>query len=293
MKVLYKNRVESFLKSWLPSDEDGSHGLHKAMRYSTLGGGKRLRAGFVYAVGQSYNTSLDQLDFAAAAVEMIHAFSLIHDDLPAIDNDDLRRGRATCHKVFGEDVAILAGDALHTAAFEVLTQMPDVPPSQIVHMVQILAQCVGSVGLIGGETLDVQASRLRKLASDLCWNDLAQMYIMKSGKLFSASLLLGYLTAHPPFNHLILLQHLGEQLGLAFQIQDDLLEVDGHASILGKSPVSDLINGKITSVSLLGQQRAQEKRDQILQDCLKLINQLPQSSQDLIDLCHACVNRDF
>ena len=204
--------------------------LLDAMRYATLAGGKRLRALFVYAAGEALNVDLNLLDFPASAVEMIHAYSLVHDDMPAMDNDNLRRGKPSCHIAYGEATALLTGDALQSLAFETLCNNP-LNPAQQIKMVQTLAQCSGLMGMAGGQAID-----LASVGLGLDVNTLQTMHELKTGALIQASLQMGaYASPHVSEATLSQLSEYGVCIGLAFQVQDDILDVISDTNTLGKS----------------------------------------------------------
>ncbi len=225
-----------------------SERLRAAMRYSLLDGGKRLRPLLVRAAAQSLKVDSDQWLYPAAALEMVHAYSLIHDDLPAMDNDDLRRGRPTNHRAFDEATAILAGDALQALAFEHLTQTPDLSDSTRLKMVRILARQAGQQGMVGGQMLDLQAE-----GRDLDETELASIHRLKTGALIESALQLGALCA-PGLDEASLepFTTYGQALGLAFQITDDILDVTTDTATLGKPQGSDVARNKSTYVRLLG-----------------------------------------
>lgn len=249
-----RERVESALDARLPSVGTEPRGLHAAIRYSTLDGGKRIRAALVYLTGEALDAKPEALDVPATAVEMIHAYSLIHDDLPAMDDDDLRRGKPTCHRAFDEAAAILAGDGLQALAFEVLASDPalEVPPTRRLAMIHTLARASGLTGMVGGQALDMDAAGRR-----LELPQLRHMHARKTGALIGASVRLGALAA-PRFDEATM-GRLGEYargLGLAFQIRDDILDVEGSTEVLGKRQGADAAHGKATYTSLLGMDEA-------------------------------------
>ncbi len=223
------------------------------MRYATLDGGKRLRAALVYAVGESLGAEHSVLDAPACALELIHAYSLIHDDLPAMDNDDLRRGKPTAHRAFDEATAILAGDALQTLAFEILAQdpMPGLRAELRLVMIQRLAAATGSIGMAGGQAIDLDAvGKTPTLA------ELQDMHARKTGSLIRASVALGALAAGASAEQLKWLDRYAREIGLAFQIVDDILDVEGDTATLGKPQGSDQERGKPTYPAILGLDRA-------------------------------------
>lgn len=241
-------RAEAALERALPAADCPPEGLHRAMRYSVLGGGKRLRPCLVYAVGELCRAPPATLDAAAAAVEIIHAYSLIHDDLPAMDDDDLRRGKPTCHKAFGEATAILAGDALQALAFELLARDLGIEAHLNLAMVKLLAEACGSLGMAGGQAFDLDA-----VGRVLPLPELERMHRHKTGALIRASVLLGALAGGVSSGprHLAL-EAYGREIGLAFQIQDDLLDVLGDTEVIGKRQGADIARGKPTYPALLG-----------------------------------------
>ena len=235
----------------------------EAMRYSLLAGGKRLRPQMVFSVIEGYHLNKEIGYDYAAALEMIHTYSLIHDDLPAMDNDDLRRGKPTCHKQFDEATAILAGDGLLTYAFEVLAKA-DLPYNALA--VQILARCAGSSGMVLGQTLDMHED------NRVDYKALEDIYKYKTGCLFSAALMLGALASNKVDDKtLSTWDSIGNKIGIAFQIQDDLLDVRMDSVALGKSN-SDIRNEKVTAVSLLGEEQAEKLMNELYAECDKMLS---------------------
>ena len=246
-------RVETALDARLPAATVAPTTLHVAMRYATLDGGKRLRAALVYAVGEALGAPDELLDTPACALEMVHAYSLVHDDLPAMDDDDLRRGRPTTHKAFDEATAILAGDALQTLAFELLAvdSTQAIPADNRLKMLAILAQAGGSQGMAGGQAIDLAA-----VGRTLSLAQLEDMHARKTGALIRAAVALGALAANPAPSLLSCLDEYARHLGLAFQIVDDILDVEGDTSTLGKPQGSDQERAKPTYPTILGLERA-------------------------------------
>jgi farnesyl diphosphate synthase len=276
---VYQARVESALEHWLPPAARLPERLHDAMRYSTLEGGKRVRAALVYATGGALGAEPEQLDGAAAAVELIHAYSLIHDDLPAMDDDDLRRGKPTCHKAFDEAIAILSGDALQSLAFTVLASDPALTPdpARRLRMVAELAEASGSCGMAGGQAIDIVSA-----GEWLSLDSLAQMHRLKTGALIRASVRLGALGA-PDFTEDCRqpLDTYADSIGLAFQIRDDILDVEGDTSTLGKPQGSDLARNKPTYTSLLGLNGAKQKLVEVHQQALDSLEPLGAAAEPL------------
>ena len=247
----YQVRAIRALDQRLPAAELHPGDLHQAMRYAVLGGGKRIRPTLVYAAGAAVGAIPEVLDGPACAVELIHAYSLIHDDLPAMDNDDLRHGQPSCHKAFGEALAILAGDALQALAFQVLSQDASMVADPVIRlrMTGVLAQAAGSRGMAGGQAIDLAAVG----RGDLSLAELENMHIHKTGALIRASVLLGALSqsAIDPVA-LERLDRYAKCIGLAFQIRDDILDVIGDTATLGKAQGADRALGKPTYPALLG-----------------------------------------
>ncbi len=275
-----QHRITDQLKQYLPPSSQMPQRLHQAMHHAVLNGGKRLRPLLVYATGQALHTSIENLDSPAVAVELIHCYSLIHDDLPSMDNDDQRRGQPACHKAFDEATAILAGDALQSLAFSCLNE---------IKMVQILAKASGSQGMVGGQDLDLAAEgQTLKLAA------LQQIHQLKTGALLEASIELGAMAAgccsHSIMTHL---KQFAQAIGLAFQIQDDLLDAQGNSHSLGKTAGIDAINHKVTYISLLGLAETKRHLQQQYELAMTWLNQLPFDTHNLELLCAYIVNRNY
>ena len=251
-------KVESALERALPPATEVPQALHAAMRYAALGGGKRVRALIAYASGELAGADSGAVDHAAAAVELIHAYSLIHDDLPCMDDDVLRRGRPTCHVAHGEAMALLAGDALQTLAYEVLAKAPFAHPQAPMAgpaQIALLAEASGSRGMAGGQALD-----LLHVGDALSLNELERMHALKTGSLIRAAVRLGAAcgpTLDPA--RCDALDRYAAAVGLAFQVVDDILDVEGTAQSLGKTAGKDAMQGKPTYVSLLGLREAKER----------------------------------
>lgn len=217
------------------------------MRYAVLGGGKRLRPLLVYASAHAFGCSGRNLDPAACAVELIHAYSLVHDDLPAMDDDALRRGRPTCHVAFGEAMAILAGDALQALAFELLAEDSDIPAANAVTMLRVLGQACGAEGMAGGQALDLSA-----VGRMLTLPELEHMHACKTGALIRASVQLGALLAGADVEQRNALDRYAYAVGLAFQVRDDILDVEGDSAVIGKTAGKDAATDKPTFPSIIG-----------------------------------------
>jgi geranylgeranyl pyrophosphate synthase len=258
----YHQRIETVLDDYLTLPNCGTTRLLEAMRYSSLGGGKRLRPMLVYSTGESLGAPLERLDTGAAAVELVHVYSLVHDDLPAMDNDDLRRGRPTCHRAFDEATAMLAGDALQALAFGVLArEQPGLAPQAQLRMLHLLADAAGTAGMAGGQAIDLES-----VGRELDSNAIENMHRRKTGALIQASILIGAAAAGviSGAEHEALHRY-GADIGLAFQIQDDILDVEGDPGLLGKTTGADAARLKPTYPSTVGidaaRRRAHELRD--------------------------------
>ena len=288
--VQCQQQVDAALERVLPADSIQPQRLHTAMRYATLNGGKRIRPMLVYAAGQALGVPVDRLDAPACAVELIHAYSLIHDDLPAMDDDDLRRGRPTCHKAYDEATAILAGDALQTLAFKVLTQPKPYPfaAETRLQMVEALAHASGSRGMAGGQALDIAYVGQRITLAQL-----EAMHIHKTGALIHASVQLGCLaTETVDESRSRALTHYANCIGLAFQVQDDILDVEGDTETLGKTQGKDLANDKPTYPALIGLPAAKEMAQQLRQDALDALQAFDAAADPLRWLADYVVNRN-
>ena len=280
----YRARVEDVLARTLPSMETVPMDLHEAMRYATLGGGKRLRACLVYATGEALGAAPEALDPPAAAVELIHAYSLVHDDLPCMDDDDMRRGRPSCHKAFGEATALLAGDALQTQAFAVLAAAETLSPQARIRMVAELARASGSLGMAGGQALDLKAGPVATIEV------LEERHSRKTGALMHAAVRLGALAATPEIPPA--LDDYGRALGLAFQIADDLLDVEGVALVVGKTIGADAAAGKATFASVLGIKEARRRARDLYENSLASLRFLGDNGRLLATIAHYAVERD-
>lgn len=282
-------RTESALDHWLPPSAATPQELHQAMRYAALAGGKYIRPLLVYATGRACGTEVERLDGPACAVELIHAYSLVHDDLPAMDDDHLRRGKATCHVAFGEAVAILAGDALQALAFHILTRDPRLAVSdhRRLKMIDTLSLASSSLGMAGGQAIDLAA-----VGKDLTLDELENMHLRKTGALIRAAVLLGALSAESTGEHT--LQRLGNYarcIGLAFQIRDDILDVEGDTTTLGKTQGADRDNGKPTYPALLGMDGAKDKAEALHEQALGHLKSFGPEADTLRDISEYIVRR--
>lgn len=258
-------RAEQALNHYLPKENAEPTRLHQAMRYAALGGGKRLRATLVYAAGHTLGGAAETLDALAASIEMIHAYSLVHDDLPAMDNDDLRRGRPTVHRAFDEATAILVGDALLTEAFAAACRAR-LPSERLVQIIAALADASGSVGMCGGQAIDIDS-----VGHALNFDTLQDMHRRKTGALIRAAVRIAALACAASAEEMAALDDYANALGLAFQIKDDLLDVESDSATLGKTAGKDGAANKPTYVSLLGLEQARARlqaQGELLQQAL-------------------------
>ncbi|MEA3278215.1 MAG: farnesyl diphosphate synthase [Pseudomonadota bacterium] len=285
-----RRRVETALEGWLPSPEIQPTGLHQAMRYAALGGGKRIRPTLVYAAAEAIDLDPSALNGPACAVELIHSYSLVHDDLPAMDDDDLRRGRPTCHKAFDEATAILAGDALQTLAFQVLAADGNLPGGAQARlaMMDTLARASGSRGMAGGQALDLAAEGLR-----LDHAMLENIHIHKTGALIRAGVRMATL-ADPSLDANLAdkLDHYAKCLGLAFQIRDDILDVEGETAVIGKTSGKDQTQEKATYPALLGLAHAREAAENLVHEALASLDPLGIGADPLRWIAVFTVRRD-
>lgn len=291
LKVCRK-RVETALEQYLPNTTTQPEKLHMAMRHATLGGGgKRVRPVLVYAAGRALGIDPELLDIQACAVELIHTYSLVHDDLPAMDNDDLRRGIPTCHRAFDEATAILAGDALQSLAFKLLSHAPSLPFSAEtrLEMIASLAVASGSRGMAGGQALDLAA-----VGEELSLAQLENMHIHKTGALIRASVRLGTLAATDADPAQIqALDHYAKCIGLAFQVRDDILDVEGDTATLGKTQGKDRAGQKPTYPSLLGLTASREMALRLCQEALDSLELLDENADHLRSLANYIVDRPY
>lgn len=288
-----QQRVDQALTSYIDAQPFAEIPLAKAMRHGALLGGKRLRPYLVYATGQLFGLHLSSLDAPAAAIECIHAYSLIHDDLPAMDDDDLRRGQPTCHIKFGEANAILAGDALQTLAFTILADgaIGDVRMQDRLSMISELATASGIAGMCGGQALDLAAE-----GQQINLQQLEQVHRHKTGALIRAAVRMGALAAGEPGRAALpVLDIYAEAIGLAFQVQDDILDVIGDTEKLGKRQGADQQLGKSTYPALLGLDGAQAKARDLHQEAVSALKQLAALSYNtapLLALARFVIERD-
>lgn len=287
----YQNRVNSALDKYLPANDPPEHNLAEAIRYSVIGGGKRIRPAMVYAAGEAMGVSTDLMDIPACAVEMIHAYSLIHDDLPAMDDDDLRRGRPTCHKAFDEATAMLAGDALQALAYEILAkdEHKELTPEHRIEMLRILTVASGAHGMAGGQAVD-----LASVGKQLTLEQLEHMHQLKTGALIRASILLGGMCKQDiTQQEIAILSQYALCIGLSFQIQDDILDVISDTETLGKPQGSDEELEKPTFPAIIGLEKSKELALEQHEMALKHLEPLDEKADSLRELSAYIVERQF
>jgi len=285
-----QDRIEKALDAALPAPAIAPVRLHTAMRYAVLGGGKRVRPLLAYGAGELACAQTERVDSVAAAVEMIHAYSLVHDDMPAMDDDVLRRGRPTVHVEFDQATALLVGDSLQSLAFQMLSghQLADDARRQL-EMIELLARASGSRGMAGGQAIDLEST-----AKSLAVPELEFMHIHKTGALIRASVALGARCGTALSDtQLDQLDHFGKFIGLAFQVVDDVLDADSSTATLGKTAGKDARNNKPTYVSALGLERARELAGELRDNALRALNFLPQEGGHLRQLAEFIVLRKF
>lgn len=286
----YRKRIEAKLTQLIAESNTPAATLNQAIAYTTLHAGKRLRPILVYLTGRCFGQTLSLLDSAAAAVECIHCYSLIHDDLPAMDDDALRRGKPTCHIAFGEATAILAGDALQSLAFECLSeyQHTSLPFQSQLKMFALLAKASGREGMVAGQSLDLDAEG-KTLSADA----LEHIHQLKTGALIKVSILLGAIAGLcQDDNVLSQLGLFGDQLGFAFQLQDDLLDTIGDKTQLGKNTGQDAKHQKATYTTLFGESFTRERIASVTANAIEILHKLPMNTTELKALCVDLMKRE-
>ena len=281
--------VNKSLLERIPSESDVGEDLLEAMRYAVMGGGKRIRPIFTLAACESAGASISSAVDAACAIEMIHAYSLIHDDLPAMDDDDTRHGQASTHVAFGEAQAILAGDALQSLAFQLISESDQLTDPVKVLIVRLLSSAIGYSGMAGGQSMDIKTEQLK--ISD---SDLKLLHQAKTGALIKASIEIGALASErvrPSSKEFNVLSTFGSRVGLAFQIVDDLIDVTSTSKELGKPANSDRKNQKLTFVDVLGLENSKKLSKEIIEEAIALINTTDLHGELLKSLALDCINR--
>lgn len=283
--------TEQIIDKYLPKEEGEQKTVMEAMNYSILSGGKRLRPIFMYETYRTFGGKGTVVEPFMAAIEMIHTYSLIHDDLPAMDNDELRRGRKTTHVIYGEAMGILAGDALLNYAFETALKAFDIEPNNpgIPEALKILAGKAGIYGMLGGQVIDVEAEKWnRRLELD----GIMRIHELKTGALIQSAMMIGAVLAGANKEEVEKISMAALYIGVAFQIQDDILDVEGDEEVLGKPIGSDLKNEKITYVSIKGIQKSKEDVKKVSEDAMKIIKRLSEQNPFLIELVNSLINRE-
>ena len=288
-----KERVDAALESYLPKREELTSNLHKAMRHSLFAGGKRIRPILSIASFEAVGGTGEKILPFACALEMIHTYSLIHDDLPAIDNDDYRRGKPTCHKIFGEAIALLAGDGLLTEAFRLMTQRPEKERSLsddalVLDLINEVAQAAGILGMVGGQVVDVESE-----GKPVDLPTVQYIHTHKTGAMILASVRAGAKLADAKEASLKALTRYGESLGLAFQVADDVLNVEGKAALMGKSTGSDLSKGKATYPSVLGVEESKRRAKELVEMAVDAMNQFGPEAEPLREMARFVIARDY
>ena len=299
--LLCQQRINQQLDHLLPVTEDSTsqlsssnhlnspNQLKSALRYSVLNGGKRIRPVLAYATAEALGGINEDTDLVASSVELIHAYSLIHDDLPAMDDDDLRRGKPTCHIQYDEATAILAGDALQSLAFEQLTKLQHVQPETSLQLISCLAKAAGAQGMVEGQAIDITS-----VDQELNLQQLEYMHHKKTGEMILASITMGALsTGHATKDQLSNLEAYGRAIGLAFQVQDDILDVTSDTSVLGKQQGADEALNKPTYTTLLGLDGAREKAQQLHAQAINALSMFDHKADQLRAVADYIVNRDY
>ncbi|MGZ8303494.1 MAG: polyprenyl synthetase family protein [Telluria sp.] len=280
-------QFEESLGAFLPPAASVPHKLHEAMRYTTLGGGKRVRPLLVFAAGELTGAAAPALERAAAAVEMIHAYSLVHDDMPCMDDDAMRRGKPTVHVAYDEATALLVGDALQSQAFMVLSDGDTVPPARQLAMVRLLAQASGSGGMCGGQAIDLDSVGL-----DLTQEQLERMHQLKTGALLRASVVLGALAGKDlAAQEVAALDAYSAAIGLAFQVVDDVLDATADSATLGKTAGKDAAANKPTYVSILGLEQSRALAEKLRDDAHKALEPFGDKARRLREIADLIVYR--
>ncbi|OZG72033.1 geranyl transferase [Hahella sp. CCB-MM4] len=285
----HRQLIDQYLEHMLPSPQGAQHRLREAMRYSVLNGGKRVRPLLVFATIEAlgFNTELGLAP--AAAVELIHSYSLVHDDLPAMDDDDLRRGKPTCHIAYDEATAILVGDALQALAFQHIAGATDIPTDHRIAMINELATSSSDTGMVGGQAIDLAA-----VGQTLTLDELEQMHLNKTGAIIEASVVLGAMSCQ--MSDATLIKHLrtfSQAIGLAFQVRDDIIDIESDTHELGKTQGKDAANNKPTYTSLLGIDGAKAKATQLFETAQESLERLDLQGSRLEQLASFIVERTY
>ncbi len=284
---VYQQTVDSFLNQCIDKDSIDPP-LQEAMLYSLFNGGKRVRPALIYIVNKMLGGTLEQANSSAAAIECIHSYSLVHDDLPAMDDDDLRRGKPTCHIAYDEPTAILVGDALQCLAFELIANDTNLNADTRIHLIKMLSKASGHQGMVVGQAFD-----LRNVGKPLTLEQLEAMHQHKTGALLKCAVLMGaVVSGNVTDEQLEHLELYAEAIGLAFQVQDDILDIEGDASVIGKPQGSDLEKDKPTYPALLGLEGAKLKLQQLHEQAIAALKSFGESADELKALADFIVQRD-
>ncbi|MDG2375545.1 MAG: polyprenyl synthetase family protein [Woeseiaceae bacterium] len=283
----YVSRVERYMDAALPAQNMAPDRLHSAMRYAAFSGGKRIRPLLVYATGECLDIDPDRLDMPATAIEFIHAFSLVHDDLPAMDDDDLRRGRPTVHRQYDEATAILAADALQPLAFEVIATADQLTDSESRQLIALIAHACGSLGMTGGQAIDLESE-----GRALSVGELATMHGLKTGALISASVMSACcLAPNLQGSSFDAMERFSRKIGLAFQIRDDILDVEGETDVIGKPSGSDEALNKATWPALFGMDKSKRRCRELYESASDSLDAFGEAADSLRFLATLIVNR--
>jgi geranylgeranyl pyrophosphate synthase len=282
--VPYKERVNSVLESLLPDDDSI---LTKAISYSVLNGGKRLRPLLVYLSSELGKSTSEAQDLVSCAVELIHCYSLIHDDLPSMDDDSLRRGLPTCHKKFGEAIAILAGDALQPMAYSLLINSNEIEDKLKIKLVALLSKACGQNGMVEGQILDISDNKSISL------EELDYMHSKKTGSLIKTCLEMGGLISYLQVNDINLLKEYGEKIGLAFQIRDDIIDLESPSEVSGKTQGADVLNQRVTYPKVIGMEASKKRAIELCKEAQEIVTNLSGDPVKLIKLSDFISNRNY
>jgi len=282
--VPYKERVNSVLESLLPDDDSI---LTKATRYSVLNGGKRLRPLLVYLSSELGKSTSKAQDLVSCAVELIHCYSLIHDDLPSMDDDSLRRGLPTCHKKFGEAIAILTGDALQPMAYSLLTHSNEIEDKLKIKLITLLSKACGQNGMVEGQILDISDNK------SLSLEELDYMHSKKTGSLIKTCLEMGGLISYLQVNDINLLKEYGEKIGLAFQIRDDIIDLESPSEVSGKTQGADVLKQRVTYPKVIGMEASKKRAIELCKEAQEIVTNLSGDPVKLIKLSDFISNRHY
>jgi geranylgeranyl diphosphate synthase type II len=293
LRAYFKEKIaliDAALDQYLPREKERPQSIHRAMRYSLFAGGKRVRPMLVLAACEAVGGGIDKAMPAACAIEMIHTYSLIHDDLPAMDNDDLRRGRPTSHKVYGEAIAILAGDGLLTQSFKVISDprfAADLGATVRLAVIHEIATCAGTYGMVGGQVVDMESEG----KPDMDLPTVQYIHTHKTGALIKASVVAGALLGSVDNTRLAAIRRYGEAVGLAFQIADDILDIEGTTDEIGKDAGSDQARGKATYPAVMGLVAAKQEAQAIMDEAMLALEPFGAAAEPLREIARYIVER--